>query len=452
MFSKTRKFSPARYILIVYFSMIAIGTLLLLLPISTTNSTTPINALFTSTSAFCVTGLIVKDTAIDFTLFGKIVILVLIQIGGLGYMSFSNFLLVLFRKRPNLQQISLAKEEYGLLTMEDVVGFLKSILITAFIFELAGVLLLFPGFLKVFPLKEALNQAVFHSISAFCNAGFSTISRNISGFYKNPLVSLTIAFLVIVGGLGFFVLRDIYLKIKGENHFFSTHSKLIFIITGILIIFSTAIIFGLEYNNILFGKSLTHKLIISFFTAVTPRTAGFNVVTTSLLTPTTLLFLIIAMYIGASPGGTGGGIKTTTFGTLLLWLKSKLLLREDVTVIKRRISIETINKALLIFLLTLLVIAISTLLLTFTEKSVYNVRGFLPILFEEVSAFGTVGLSMGSGHFSTLSLAADFSIWGKLIIILTMIFGKAGPLMIAATIFKGRERYYRYPQAKILIG
>jgi len=449
--SKYQVKNPSRYIILVYITMILSGMILLSLPISS-RGISSIDALFTATSAFCVTGLIVKDTAVDFTLFGKIVILILIQIGGLGYMAFSNLLLIMFRRIPNLRQRMVAKEEYGLLSMEEIVQFLKWIVVTTIVFEVSGMIVLFSGFSQFLPFKEALNQAVFHSVSAFCNAGFSTFSTNLTGFYRYPLISITVAILIIVGGIGFIVLRDIGMRLSGNKKFLDVHTRIVLLTTVILILVYTGLIILTEKGNTLRGLSKGYAFLAGFFTAITPRTAGFNLVITGSLLPITLLLVILGMFIGASPGGTGGGVKTTTFVVLLMWMKNRLKGRLYTNVFKRRISEPTLNKAFFLLFLSVLFIFTMTTLLTYTEKKVYNERGFLPLLFEEVSAFGTVGLSMGSSQRAEVSLAGDFTVAGKLILIVTMIFGRAGPLVIAASLFRPREEVIKYPAAKILIG
>ncbi|MEJ2355865.1 MAG: potassium transporter TrkG [candidate division WOR-3 bacterium] len=265
-------------------------------------------------------------------------------------------------------------------------------------------------------------------------------------------MSLTAAFLFIVGGLGFIVIVDIIERLRGEKRYLSEHSRIVIYMTIILIIFGTSTVYVLEYGNILSGSGNILKLIVSFFTATTPRTAGFSLFDIGKLLPTTLLMLIIFMFIGASPGGTGGGIKTTTFIIIGNFFTSRLRGLKSVNIEKRRIPEEQVNKALTLFLISLILIIIMIGILSFTERNVFEERGLLPLIFEEVSAFGTVGLSMGSSANPVLSLSHDFTVLGKLIIIITMLAGRIGPLTLVATVLKRKSESFKYPLAKVQIG
>jgi len=339
-----------------------------------------------------------------------------------------------------------------LFSRDNTLTFLRLVVMTTFIFEMVGFVLLFWGFKDNFSINEAIAHAVFHSVSAFCNAGFSSFSNNLGSFFYSPVVSLTTAFLFILGGLGFIVIIDIVERLKGEKRYLSEHSRIVIYMTLILIVFGTSAFYVLEYGNVLSGSGTVLKLIISFFTAVTPRTAGFSLLDIGKLLPTTLLILIIFMFIGASPGGTGGGIKTTTFIIIGNFFTSKLRGLKSVNIEKRRIPEEQVNKALTLFLISLILIVIMTGVLSFTERGIIGRRGILPLIFEEVSAFGTVGLSMGSSARPVLSLSHDFTIFGKLIIIITMLAGRIGPLTLVATVLKRKSESFKYPLAKVQIG
>ena len=435
----------------VYISLILLGSLALKLPVAN-RGLSFIDSLFTSTSAICVTGLIVKDTALDYTLTGKAIILFLIQIGGLGYMAVASLFMTIFAIKPDKRQNIIAQQEFGLFSRDNTLTFLRLVVLTTFIFEMLGFILLFLGFKEIFGVNEAVAHAVFHSVSAFCNAGFSSFSNNLGSFFNNPVVSLTAAFLFIVGGLGFIVIVDIVERLKGEKRYLSEHSRIVIYMTLILIIFGTSAVYVLEYGNVLRGSSNIIKVIVSFFTATTPRTAGFSVFDIDKLLPTTLLMLVIFMFIGASPGGTGGGIKTTTFIIIGNFFTSRLRGLKSVNIEKRRIPEEQVNKALTLFLISLILIIIMIGILSFTERIVIEERGLLPLIFEEVSAFGTVGLSMGSSANPVLSLSHDFTVFGKLIIIITMLAGRIGPLTLVATVLKRKSESFKYPLAKVQIG
>lgn len=447
------RWTPFRSIIIVYLVIILIGTLLILIPTSS-HGITFIDAIYTSTSAVCVTGLIVKDTANDFTLMGKAIILFLIQIGGMGYMAFASLIMMIFGLRPDTKQEMVVKEEFGLTGRDKIPQFLRLVVLTTLTFELIGIILFYIGFTQAgYPANEAISHAVFQSVSAFCNAGFSSFSTNLGGFYKIPLVAFTAPFLFIIGGLGFIVVQDISERLLGKRRRLSLHSRIVLISTLSLIVIGFAVIMLLEYGNKLSDFPLITKIIISFFTAVTPRTAGFSLITIGDLLPTTLFLLMIFMFVGASPGGTGGGIKTTTFVIINSFIKSKILGRKSVNIRKRNISEEQINKALTLFFVSLILIVTMVGILSFTERDIVKERGLLPVIFEEFSAFGTVGLSMGSRARPVLSLVHDFSIIGKLIIILTMIAGRVGPLTFAAMVMHARiTETLKYPPARIQIG
>ncbi len=447
------RWSPFRSIILVYLTIIIIGTLLILIPASS-HGVSFIDALHTATSAVCVTGLIVKDTASDFTLFGKGIILFLIQIGGMGYMAFATLLMVIFGLKPDSRQGMVIKEEFGLFSRDKIPQFLRLVVLTTFTFEALGIILLYFGFIKAgFPVNEAISHAVFQSVSAFCNAGFSSFSTNLSGFQNTPLVAWTAPFLFIAGGLGFIVLQDISGRFRGRKRRLSAHSRIVFITTLILIVTGTIAIMALESGNKLADLPLMTKFTISFFTATTPRTAGFSLINIVDLLPTTLLLLIVFMFIGASPGGTGGGIKTTTFVIISFFIRSRIKGRKSVNIEKRRVSEEQVNKALTLFFISLILIVVMVGILSFTERDIIKERGLLPVIFEEFSAFGTVGLSTGSSEKPTLSLVHDFSAVGRLIIILTMIAGRVGPLTFTAMVMRDKvTELFKYPPARIQIG
>jgi trk system potassium uptake protein TrkH len=442
---------PVRVLITGYIVLIAIGTILLSLPISHNGMFSFIDAVFTSASAVCVTGLIVKDTPVFFTPFGKAVLLLLIQIGGIGYMSIITLFAVLIGRKITFQEELMIKTSYNHVSMDDIGKFALSVLKWTVIVEILGAIILFSRFYLIykFDLFHSFSKSIFHSVSSFCNAGFSLFSTSMKEYYNDPIIVGTISLLIILGGLGFFVLRDIYSSIL-KKHRITVHSKIVLSTTLLLIVTGIIAILAMENNSSLINLSLTDKVFISFFQSVTARTAGFNTISISLLTNGTLFFIIILMFIGASPGGTGGGIKTTTFSVLITGLR-KLVSKDDrVDLFKRNLSINSINRAFFIFTISLMFVVISLLLLLATQ----NLQGnALNIVFEEISAFGTVGLSAGSKTIANTSLSADFNSFGKLIIVITMLFGKIGPFSVAlALVEKGKKSKIQYPPLEIIIG
>lgn len=445
-----KKFTPGRFIIIGYLSIILLGTFLLMLPFSRKGKIDLIDALFTATSAVCVTGLIVKDTEHFFTPFGKGVIIFLIEIGGLGYITFIFLISEFFGKKlPYLFRLT-ARESFERLSLSDVWIFFKRIAIATFFFEITGFLYFFLFFIiNRYSILSALGHSIFHTVSSFCNAGFSSFSENAAKFLNNPFFYIPLSLLFILGGIGFPVIDDLYTKIlKREKRKLSHNSRVVIKTTLFLILAGWIFIFLMEFKSSLSKFSLKDKILISFFHAVTPRTAGFNLINISLFHPATLLFIIFLMIIGGSPGGTAGGIKTTVFAYFSAWVRSIFKGEEEVVLRERFISREEILRAFSIILFYMSFALISLFLLLITEQKIYNQRGFLSILFEIFSALGTVGLSTGSSEIINLSLAHDFSIYGKIILILLMLSGRAGMLTLHSAFIRKKKLPYRYPEAE----
>jgi len=439
-------FSPPLTVATTFLIIIGIGTFFLLLPISTApgKSTSFLNALFTATSATCVTGLIVVDTGSHFSLFGQVIILSLIQIGGLGLMTFASFFALLsgnfgLRDRVVLREIvkyqNLSKIGYLILY----------VLFITFMFEAAGTALLYFQFLpQAKNTLSAFYSALFHSISAFCNAGFSIYPDSFARYQSNTAVNLIMTSLIICGGLGFVVILNLWgafvSRMKKRREPLSLHTKLVIITTIILISAGTIFLYLGERNNLLKAMSFKDKILAAYFQSVTARTAGFNTIHIGSLTTFSSFLLIILMFIGASPGSTGGGIKTSTFATLILTIKSMAQGKEEVEAFKRTIPQTYIYQTLCVVTLALGWSSISALFLSFTEHT-----SFLNILFEVFSALGTVGLSRG--------ITPDLTSLGKMIIIITIFTGRVGPLTLALAI-SGRKvaKLYEYPQESIIIG
>ena len=422
--------------------VIAIGTILLNLPIAsgTEKSISLIDALFTATSATCVTGLIILDTGKDFSSFGHLVILILIQIGGLGIMTMSTMFAFLVGKRISLRERIMMQESLNQFSIGGLVRLAKYILIFTVVIEGVGATILFFYWQRIYSPIQALNLAVFHSISAFCNAGFSLFSDSIMHYKGDLIINLTFITLIILGGIGFLVLLELFQY--GKNRTLSLHSKLALKISLILILIGFIVILFIESNNPLTLGSLnfSEKIYGSIFQSITARTAGFNTIDIGSMQNATLFLIIILMFIGASPSSTGGGIKTTTFGLLILYTWSSLTGKEGVHLFKRSISSHIIAKAVTVIFLSFTLVITMTILLSYIEG-----EDFIKILFEVVSAFGTVGLSTG--------ITSSLSITGKIIIIITMFAGKIGPLGLALSLIQRREpEIIKYPEEKIMVG
>lgn len=441
--------TSSRVLVASYAVVILLGAALMMMPISTTGGITFTDALFTSTSAVCVTGLIVKDTPVDFTGTGQFIILVLIQIGGLGYMSFSTIFALLIGKRIGISERILLKESLNIGSIEGIIGLFKKIIIFVVIAEAVGAFVLWVSFLRCFNPGEALVYGIFHSISAFNNAGFSLFRDNLMKFVADPGVNIAIMALIVVGGIGFIVVLEVvdYFRHKYDASRLHFHSRLALFATGLLIVIGTAVFYLSE--NKYFLKSLdggaSTDFMVSLFSSVSARTAGFNTIDFSLLQPATLFLIMILMLIGASPGSTGGGIKTTTFSIVFMHIYSFLRGREDVNIFRRRIPQGLVTKAMVIFTLAILYINMVTLIVVSIEHTPFE-----PTAFEVVSAFGTVGLSVGDG--GVRSLSANFSDASKYLITITMLIGRVGPLTLFASFLEGRQRRYRYSESGVLIG
>ena len=451
LFSRFRN-HPSKVILLSFGLIILLGTTFLSLPLASSNgeSIGPINAGFTATSATCVTGLIVLDTGTDFSPFGHAIILILMQIGGLGIMTFSTALIMLFGKQIGLQGQSLLQGVLGEANKASMMKLLRAILITTFTFELIGAMVLFLKFRPLahfVPLSnfDLLGHCMFHSVSAFCNAGFCLYPDSFMRFQGSWSVNLIITSLIIAGGIGFTVLLDVYNNIIRRRHirFLSLHSKIVIVTTIALIVIGSILIFAFEYNNQLNQLPMKNSILASTFQSVTTRTAGFNTLDISKMSFASVILMIVFMFIGASPGSTGGGIKTTSFAILILSVWSIIRHREDVEVFNCSVSSENTKKVMSLITISGTILVTLILVLCVSEAS----RGFNfeQIVFEAFSAFGTVGLSMGiTPHLTSI---------GKLAIIALMYLGRVGPLTIAFALSEKKlSVHYHYPDENIAIG
>lgn len=437
--------NPSKILVLGFALLIFIGAFLLTLPISTANgvSLSFLDALFTATSATCVTGLVIVDTGNTFSMFGEIVILVLIQIGGLGFMTFATFLFTLLGKKISLKERLLLKEAYNVTSTAGVVKLVKRILLFTVIVEGIGATILTTRFAFDMPIVESIYFGIFHSISMFNNAGFDIFGdfNSLTSYVDDPFVVFTVSSLIIIGGLGFVVINELYEY--RETHKLSLQSKVVLTTTVFLIVMASILIFLFEYGNdkTLGPLNLGGKLLGAIFHGVSPRTAGANTLSMGDLTYATLFLTIFLMFIGGGSGSTAGGIKITTFTVLMTTVLSQLKGKEDVVLFKRRIVEETILKALTVAVSGMMVVVIITFLLSITEDG----HDFMMYLFEATSAFGTVGLSMG--------LTPELSPIGRVLIIITMFIGRLGPVTLGFAISKRQTKEaYRRPKGNIMIG
>lgn len=453
-FQEPVKINPAAVIALSFIGTIFLGTALLELPMAAADGERIrlLDALFTATSAVCVTGLTVLDTGKRFSVFGQGVILFLIQVGGLGIMTFSTLFTILLGKKISLRNRLVVQDALDYFQFQGIHGLIKRIILITLILETVGAFFLFWGWRSALGNKQALYTAVFHSVSAFCNAGFSLFSQSLIPHRANHIITLSISTLIILGGIGFVVLVDLehYLLRRKlpRNKRLSYHSKIVLLVTATLLFLGMIVVLTLEWNNTLRSMGLAEKLFNSFLQSVTCRTAGFNSLSMGLLHPSTLVFFIFLMFVGASPGSTGGGVKTTTFAIVLCSLKSMAYDQDEVTFLKKTVPKKTVHRAISIVGIALGVVFLITMALVVIETNnpgIPEKNYFLSILFEVVSALGTVGLTTGVTPWLTDP--------GRFFIILVMFIGRIGPLTLALAI--GNRKMppaLRYSEAKITVG
>ncbi|MGQ9578612.1 MAG: TrkH family potassium uptake protein [Candidatus Aminicenantales bacterium] len=441
---RQKRFQPARVLAFSFLVAIVAGTILLLLPISTVSGRIPlIDALFTATSAVCVTGLTAVETATYFSFFGQVIILIMIQLGGLGIMTFSTMILLAAGRRVSFQDRMLVQESFFVAAPKDFRTLIRNIFLMTFSIELIGAGFLFLRLSSQQPWPKSFFNSLFHSVSAFCNAGFSTFSNSLQAFTGDILVNLTIIALIILGGLGFLVNQELfYLALKRPKRFhFSLHSKLVFRVTGLLIVGSFVVFFWLENNYGLKGYGLKEKILASLFQVITPRTAGFNTIDLRSLQAASVFLLTGLMFVGASPGSTGGGIKTVTLGVVMAFLKSKMAAREKVGVFQRTIPDECLTRAFTLFFLAFSWVALASFFVLIFQPSAMMKEA----VFEVFSAFGTVGLSLG--------ITPELTPLSKLVLILTMYVGRIGPLTLLAVFSRTKPAgQFAYVEETVMIG
>ncbi len=449
-----KRISPPLLIVIIFLITIMSGSVLLMLPFSHHGKLSITDAVFTETSAVCVTGLIVKDTGRDFTLWGQLILLISIQLGGLGIMTISTFFYHLIKKDISLSNQQVIRELVAKNDFFDIANLVIKIVTYTFIIETIGALLFAIKFIPLYGWGHGTYYSIFHSVSSFCNAGFSTFSTSLSHFYNSPLVLLTSAFLLIFGGLGFLVLYELLelnifkknIKVKIKK--LSVQAKIMVSATLFLLVIGAILFYFFEMKNTLKGYSLGNKVLVSFYQSATPRTAGFNVVDMGHVKPVTLLLNDILMFIGAGPGSTAGGIKITTIILLIMVLFSFIREKDKVVMYKKTIPPIIVFRAVSIFLFAIFWVIIAYFILLGTNFHVpisQNQDVSQRLLFELISAFGTVGLSTG--------ITPYLNMIGKLLIIVTMFVGRLGPTLIALTIRK--DMFYSqisYPEERIMVG
>ncbi|MBW4453830.1 MAG: TrkH family potassium uptake protein [Nostoc indistinguendum CM1-VF10] len=442
----------ARTICLGFLAVIAVGTILLMMPFSTSNGTwnNLIVALFTSTSAVCVTGLSVVDPGTYFSFWGQLFIALLVQIGGLGYMTTTTFLILLIGRRFDMRQKIAIQQALDRPGMSGSAQVIRSIIATTLIFEITGIFLLLPAFVPEYGWSKGLWLAIFHSINSWNNAGFSLFKDNLIGYQSSILVVFTITILIIFGGIGYQVILEMYFwfrehifKKSIKTQKFSLDFKVATSTTLILLFLGLVAFFCIEIRNPqTFGSlNLRDQILVAWFQSVTPRTAGFNTIDIGKMTTAGLFITIALMFIGASPGGTGGGLKTTTLRVLTSCTKAILQGKEEVLLYDRKIAISLILKAVGVLVGSVAAVILVTILISLTDPTL----DFIKILFEVVSAFATVGLSTG--------ITASISTTAKLILIVTMYVGRVGILLLMSAILGDpRPTRIHYPEENLLVG
>ncbi len=447
---KKTKLNTSAILALGFLSVILLGTIILILPISSRSGqfTNILTAGFTAVSATCVTGLIVVDTAVYWSIFGQIVILCLIQIGGLGFMTIAVQLSILIKRSITPKERMLVAMSYNLSSFDKTTELMKRIIYGTVIFEFIGAVILSTRFIPDFGIKQGIYKSVFHSVSAFCNAGFDIMGTvnspyvSMSNYATDPVVNVTIMILIIMGGIGFLVWSDMQNLIKKKSRI-SVYSKLVLSITSILIVSGALFIIFLEWNGSAFAEfNSPQKIMAGFFQSVTCRTAGFATVDNSLFSQSTQVICIFLMFIGGASGSTAGGVKVVTMGILVYTIISVLRGKKETIIFRRKISNDNFVRATTLILIQLVVIFIGS----FSIASLMN-EDFVSTMFEGVSAISTVGLSLG------ITPLLDSA--SKIILMFMMYFGRVGILTVAYSLMLKQSEssaLISYPNANLLIG
>lgn len=446
----SRHFSPTRIFVLSFAGVIITGAILLWFPFSATKGNLRfVDALFTSTSGVCVTGLVVVDVGKDLSTLGQVITIFLFQIGGLGIITFSTVFFVLMGRGISFKGRDIVQSTFLHTPRRDFIVIAKAVLVFTFIIESLGTLLLFIRFSNDFPIGTALYHAVYNAISAFNNCGYSLFSDNLMGYQGDPIVNLTIMGLIVLGGIGFIVQYEVLSKLRGIQKKLSVHSKIVIITTSVLILSGAILFYVFERNHIIKDVPVQNKILASFFQSVTPRTAGFNTVDIGLLTNATILLMIVLMFIGASPGSTGGGVKTTSAALLVMMIWNRLKGNEEVNIFNRTVPREIMSRTIsIIFASAFSVAIITSVLLIFGEGKLPQTESrhfFVEYLFDTVSAFGTVGLSMG--------ITPKLNDLQKYALILMMFVGRVGPLTLAFSLSRSTGgKGLTYAEEGVMVG
>lgn len=439
------KLTPPKVLSLGFVILITIGTILLSLPVASTKGQISfIDALFMATSATCVTGLAVIDTGTQLTTFGQVVLLILFQIGGLGFVTMATLITLVLNKRISLKERILMQESMNQNSMQGIVRLIRRVLLYSLVIQLTGAIVFAGRFMMDMPFGKAVYFGIFHSISIFNNAGFDLFGdihgpfSGLTRFVHDPIVNFTSMILIFLGGIGFIVLADVMDFPKRKR--LTLHSKVVLWTSAVLIIIGAALFFLLEFNSTLKPLDAGGKVMATFLQAITPRSGGVTTIDVTLLRESTQFLMILLMFIGAAPGSTGGGIKITTFAILVTAVVARLRGKEEIVMFRHRIAKENVYRAVTMTLMSLMLLVIATMLLSVTEHA-----EFLAVLFEAVSAFGTSGLTIG--------LTPELTTAGKVLVIILMFMGRTGPLTLAYALKpKGSKELYRYPEGKITIG
>ena len=447
---RRRPLSPSQSLALSFLGIIAVGALLLALPFSAAagRHIAVIDALYLAVSAVCVTGLAAVDLTSDLSGFGQVVVLLLVQAGGLGYMTVSTVLVAALGRTVTMQERIALQEGLNAQTMDGLVRFAGTVLRMTLVFELTGAVILGLWWAPTLGIGTGLWYGLFHAVSAFNNAGFSLWRDNLMSFRGDVVVNLVITALIIAGGLGFFVWAE--LLSRRQSIKISVHTRLVLVASAALLAGGTLVFLALEWNNPLtlgplpFGE----KVLAAWFQSVSPRSAGFNTLHIGAMTVPSLFVMMGLMFIGASPGSTGGGVKTSTFAITLAALWSTVRGEDETVLFKRRLAPELVAKAFFVSLIAFVTLNVVAWLLLLLEG-----RELLATLFETTSAFATAGMSMGE-HGSPVSLSSTFSAPGKFLIMLMMFIGRLGPLTLAVAVARRQavQPKIRYPEGKILVG
>ncbi|QWU44256.1 MULTISPECIES: TrkH family potassium uptake protein [Bacillus] len=439
LYNRLVRLNPPQILALGFFCLIVVGGLLLKLPFATKVHISWVDAFFTATSAATVTGLGVVDTASTFTMFGEIVIMFLIQTGGLGLMTIAILIVWVLGKKIGLRHRLLIGEAFNQTNIGGLVKLVKRVFIFSICIELIGVIFLSMRFIPEFGFGKGLYYSIFHVIASYNNAGFALWPDNLTRYVGDPIINIGICSLIVIGGLGFTVLIDIWYSRSFRK--LSLHSKIMIVGTVALNIIAMIVIFVLEYNNVktLGNLSLNEKLWASFFQGITPRTAGFNTVDYGGMEESSILFTMVLMFIGAGSVSTGGGIKLTTFVILITSVLSFFRKKEDFVLFQRTIKMSTVTRALAIVVASQILIFTAVFVLMLTEDF-----SFIQLLFETISAFGTVGLTMG--------ITAKLSAFGKCIIMFVMFCGLIGPLTLVFSLARPAKQKIKYPSEDVFTG